>query len=94
MSERMTKRDAVAAAMAVAEDVTSGKLDPAQLEAEVITTCRELFGDVRGPDDPLFTLQCQVARAVLAAHGIPASELREWAATQQRFKEAQGNDTT
>jgi hypothetical protein len=82
----LSKRDAVAAAMSVAEDVTEGKLAPADLESEVTTACRELFGTVVGDGDPLFGLQCDIARAVLAAHGLPAAELREWAAVQARFE--------
>jgi hypothetical protein len=90
-----TKRDAVAAAMSIAEDITSGVLEPEQLESEVAVACRELLGTVVGPDDQLlWPLQVQVCRGVLAAGGIPANELAEWLAVARRRAgiEAEGTD--
>jgi len=84
MSEHLTKRDAVAAAMSIAEDITSGTLDPAALEHQVADTCRALVGTVVGPDDPLFGLQVDVARGVLAVGGLHADELAEWTAVARR----------
>lgn len=81
----MTKRDAVAAAMSVAEDITSGALDPGQLESEVVAACRELLAVVVGEGDPLWPLQVEICRGVLAAGGaIGADELAEWLAVQRR----------
>jgi hypothetical protein len=80
----LSKRDAVAAAMSIAEDVTEGKLAPAALESEVTTACRELFGTVVGPDDPIWGVQLDVASAVLAAGGIGVDELQEWLAVAKR----------
>jgi hypothetical protein len=91
MSGHLTKRDTVAAAMSIAEDVTSGRLAPAALESEVTTACRELFGQVIGEGDPLFDLQIEVARGVLAAGGLGVDELAEWLAVQ-RHREAGGPD--
>jgi hypothetical protein len=85
-----TTEDVIKAAASVARDAAEGRLDPAALEAEVLTACRELFADVRGPEDLLFELQVAVARGVLAAHGISADELREYAAVQARFEDAEG----
>lgn len=60
-----TKRDAIEAAMNLADDVASGKLDPAHLEQQLVTELRELFGTVVGAGDPLWDLQIDVARGVL-----------------------------
>ncbi|MGH3581786.1 MAG: flagellar hook-length control protein [Mycobacterium sp.] len=79
-----TKRDAIEAAMNIADDVAQGRLDPAQLDAQLEAACRELVGTVAGPDDPLWPLQVQIARGVLAAGGIEAAELSEWAAVGRR----------
>lgn len=78
------KRDAVTAAMSVAEDITSGKLAPEDLESQVRTECRELFAFVAGPDDPLWELHVEVARQVLALDGIPVDELAEWLAVTRK----------
>lgn len=73
-----TTQDIITAAMAVARDTAEGRLAPAALEAVAAEECRRLFAAVT-PDGPNWELQCEVARGVLAAGGIPASELREWA---------------
>jgi hypothetical protein len=87
----MTKRDAVAAAMSIAEDVTSGAVDPGQLQAQLVAECRALVGDVRGPEDPIWPVQLDVCRAVLAAGGLSSGELLEWASVQKR-REANAGD--
>jgi hypothetical protein len=81
-----TKRDAIEAAMAVAESVSSGELSPDQLEQQLVAECRALVGTVvgPGPDDPIWELQVSICRGVLAAGGIPADELAEWAAVARR----------
>jgi hypothetical protein len=84
----MTKHDAVSAAMAVAEDVASGKLSPADLERQAVAELCELLGTVTGPGDPLWSLQVDVARRVLAAGGVPADELAEWAAVARSREQA------
>ena len=56
---------------------------PADLDQTLAAECKALLGDVEGPDDPLFDLQVAVARGVLAAGGIPADELTEWAAARR-----------
>jgi hypothetical protein len=75
------KKHAVDAALAVAEDITAGRLDPDELEAEVAELVRAAAGTVVGPGDPVWPVQVQIARDVLAVGGgIPANELAEWAA--------------
>lgn len=83
-----TKRDAIEAAMSVADDVAAGRLSPADLNATLAETCKALLGDVRGPDDPLWSVQVDIARGVLAAGGIPADELTEWTAVARRLAES------
>ncbi|MBF9328241.1 flagellar hook-length control protein [Mycobacteroides chelonae] len=80
----MTKRDVVTAAMSVADDAAEGRLDPATLESQLVEELHELVGSVVGEDDPLWPLQLDVARGVLAAGGLDASELSEWAAVARR----------
>ncbi len=70
--------------MSVASEVTDGTLDPADLEAAAVAECRRLVGKVIGPDDALWPLQVEVCRGVLAADGIPANELAEWASVARR----------
>ena len=73
-----TKREAVVAALSLAEDVDAGKIDPGDLEAAAVAECRELFAEVIGPDDPLWPTQVEVTRQVLSKSGLPADELSEW----------------
>jgi hypothetical protein len=72
---------AVTAALAIAEDVTAGRLDVAALDQAALAECRELFGRVDGPEDPLWPLHVDVARQVLAVGGgVGVDELAEWVA--------------
>jgi hypothetical protein len=80
MSSKDARKAAVNSALSVANDVAAGKLDPAELDAAATEACRELFGRVVGPGDPLWGLHLEVARGVLAAGGVPANELQEWLA--------------
>jgi hypothetical protein len=75
---------AIKAAMAVAKDVAEGRVVPAQLDAAALEACRSLFAAVVGPDDPLWALQAEVARQVIAQGGVTANELSEWLAVQRR----------
>ncbi|MGE0216503.1 flagellar hook-length control protein [Mycolicibacterium sp.] len=75
-----TKRDAIDAAMSVADDVAHGRLDPTALQQQAVTECRELFGTVVGEGDPLWTLQADVARQAVGLGALSPEELREWAA--------------
>jgi hypothetical protein len=79
--------DVVDAAMSVAQDAADGKLSPADLEAAAIGELRSLVGEVVGPGDRCWELQCEIARSVLAAGGIPADEVSEWAAVQRASEE-------
>jgi hypothetical protein len=84
-----TKRDAVDAAMSVAQDIAEGRLAPPDLEQQAVADLRALAGQVIGPDDPVWELQVEIARGVLAAGGIAADELSEWLAVErQRAGEA------
>jgi hypothetical protein len=87
-----TTEDVIKSAASVARDVAEGRLDPAALDAAVAEECRELFGTVAGPVDPLWPLQVDVARQVLALGGVPADELTEWTAVVRR-RAGQGSDT-
>lgn len=80
----MTPEDAIKAAASVARDVADGKLAAANLEAAAAAECRALFGTVAGPDDPLWPLQVDIARQVLALDGVPADELAEWLAVARQ----------
>jgi hypothetical protein len=75
---------AIKAAMAVAKDVAEGRVVPDQLDAAALEACRSLFAAVVGPDDPLWALQAEVARQVIAQGGVTANELSEWVAVQRR----------
>ena len=50
------------AALSVAEDIDAGRVSPTDLEAAAADECRQLFGTVAGPGDPLWPLQLDVAR--------------------------------
>lgn len=80
----MTKRDAVEAAMSVAEDIAEGRLTPGALQAQAARELRELFGSVTGPEDPLWPLHCDVARQAVALGALGPDELREWAVVLDR----------
>jgi hypothetical protein len=76
------KRDAIEAAMSIADKVAQGRLAPADMEALAVRELTELFAEVV-PGSPVWPLQVAVARGVLAAGGIPADELAEWTAVQR-----------
>lgn len=75
-----TASDVVTAALALADDAAQGRLNPATLEAQAAQELREVVGTVAGEGDPLWSLQCDIARQVLALGGVPADELSEWLA--------------
>ncbi|MBS9532074.1 flagellar hook-length control protein [Mycobacterium sp. M1] len=74
----MTKRDAADAALSVAEDIAAGRLDPADLEAELVAELSALIDADHEPGSPLADLQVAVARRVLARGDLPADEIAEW----------------
>lgn len=76
----ITKRDAIDAAMSVAEDVAESRLDPAQINQAVADECRELFGTVVGDGDPLWELHTDVARQAISLGAFSTNELQEWLA--------------
>lgn len=80
----MTLEDAIRAASSVARDVADGKLNPADLEAQAVAELQQLVGQVVGPGDPIWELQVQIARGVLALGGVPADELAEWLAVARQ----------
>ena len=79
----MTPEDAIKAAASVARDVADGKLSPADLEAQAVAECRELFGTVIGEGDALWTLHADVARQAVSLGALSADELSEWAAVMR-----------
>jgi hypothetical protein len=78
-----TKREAVKAAMSVAEDIAEGRLDPATVQQQAVTEMREMFGSVVGEGDPLWTLHADVARQAIGLGALSADELSEWAAVMR-----------
>jgi hypothetical protein len=76
----ITKRDAIDAAMSVAEDVAESRLDPAALDQAVADECKALFGTVVGEGDSLWPLHIDVCRQALALGALTADELSEWLA--------------
>lgn len=76
--------DAIKAAMSVASDLSTGTLTEADLADATVAECTALVGEVIGPEDPLWPLQVEITRAVLARGGIPAGELTEWMAVARR----------
>ena len=101
MSNRAERRQgnrlAAAEAAKIAHQLASGRLDAADLERQTAEESRKLFGTVVGPGDPLWDLQVEVARRVLALSGLPASELGEWTAVAlaseaERDSDAAGAD--
>jgi hypothetical protein len=79
-----SSQNAIKAAMSVAREVAEGHLDPDALDTEFAAAAREQLGRVIGPSDDQWELQLDIARAVLAAGGIPTAELAEWLAVQRR----------
>lgn len=84
MTAISTPEDVVKAAASIARDAAEGRLDPAQLDTALAVACKQLVGVVVGPDDPLWALQLNVARQMIAAGGVPTDELAEWLAVQRR----------
>jgi hypothetical protein len=74
----------IKAAMGVARDIAEGRLAGGQVDAEAVSACRALAFTVVDSSDPLWPDQCEVARQIIAAGGIPANELSEWLAVQRR----------
>lgn len=66
--------------MSVAKDFAEGRLSAADLAAEAAAACRSRFALVVGPGDPIWELQVEVARQVLAVGGLSADEVVEWLA--------------
>lgn len=75
-----TPEDIIRAAASVGRDAAEGRLTPAQLEAQARAEVLAIAGEIVGPGDPLWEVQCDIARGVLAAGGVPADELSEWLA--------------
>ena len=80
----MTPEDAIKAASSLARDIAEGGVSPSDLERQAVAECRELFGTVAGPDDPLWDLHRDIARQVLALDGVPTDELAEWLAVARQ----------
>lgn len=82
------KKQAALAALSVADEVAKGVITPAHLEQTAADECQVLFGQVIGPDDPLWPVQVHVAKQVLSLGGVPADELAEWLAVTRAAEPA------
>jgi hypothetical protein len=91
MTRTITKRDAADAALSVAEDIAAGRLDPADLERELVAELSALIDCDHEPGSPLADVQVAVARRVLARGDLPADELAEWLSVAR--SRSQGTDT-
>lgn len=89
-----TVEDVINAAASIATDAAEGRLNPEHLEQQMLTEVRALVGTVVGEDDPLWPLQLDVARGVLAAGGVPTDELAEWLAVQRRRENPEAAEET
>ena len=81
---KTARKEVVVSALAIADAVAHDRMSPIELEAAAVEQCRELFGTVYGPEDPLWELHVSVVRQVLGFGGVPADELAEWTAVQRR----------
>lgn len=82
-SSTSSRKVAVDEAMALATDITSGKVSPDELDALLVQELSALVENVVGEGDQLWDIQVRVARAVLAAGGaISGDELRDWASVE------------
>ncbi|KZS75908.1 hypothetical protein A4G26_22230 [Mycobacterium kansasii] len=79
-----TKRDVTPAALSVADDAAQGRLSPTDLQQQAVAELRELVGSVVGDGDPLWELQCDVARQAVGLGALSPDELRKWAAVLDR----------
>jgi hypothetical protein len=86
MTSYTTPDDVIKAAASIAREAAEGRVSPADMEALAVRELTELFAEVV-PGSPVWPLQVSVARGVLAAGGIPADELAEWAAVQRASEE-------
>ena len=84
----VTKRDVVEAATSVLDDITSGSLNPTDVEKRVVEECRQLFGQVNGPGDALWPTHIDVTRQALALGALTANELAEWASVVRQREQA------
>ncbi len=85
----------LAAAEAVAvlmTEVSEGRLTADAMADRAVQRCREMFGSVTGPDDPLWPVHTDVTRQVLGHGGIPAAELAQWLSAA-RSRETPGGAT-
>lgn len=84
-----TVENVIKSATSVARDAAEGRLDPAVLDTAVADQCRELFGVVAGPGDPVWPLHVDIARQVLALGALTADELGEWQAVIRRREDSE-----
>lgn len=89
MSDKRAAAEVVRAALGLAEDMVAGKVQPEDLHPKAVAMAREVVGLVIGPQDPMWVLQCDIARQVIALGGIPANELGEWTAVFRQAEERQ-----
>lgn len=82
MDVKAARKAAADEALDLAEDLAAARVDAADLVAAAVEAARDVAGTVTGPRDPVWELQVQICRDVLALGGVPADELAEWAAVQ------------
>ncbi|CAM3070168.1 hypothetical protein BST27_29690 [Mycobacterium intermedium] len=83
-----SKRDAILAALSLVENLDTGKIKPAELDAELVSACRALFGQVVGDGDALWSLHTDVCRQAIALGALTADELSEWVAVLRQRQRA------
>lgn len=88
----ITTADVINAATDVIDGIASGTLKADDVARRAVDACRQLFAIVAGPTDPLWSLHGDVCRQYLAAGGLSADELAEWAAVQRRHETAEPGD--
>ena len=72
------------AALDLAKDAAEGRVSIDVVEQMAADRCGALFGSVVGPGDPVWPLQCDVARQAISLGALSASELAEWAAVMRQ----------
>lgn len=80
----------VAAAMDLVAEFAEGTTHAADLHPKAVALAQDVCGLVIGPADPMWALQCDIARQVVALGGFGADELGEWTAVFRAREKAAG----
>ncbi len=68
------------AALNLARSAAEGSISVADVEWHAVEQCKELFGTVAGPGDPLWPTHVAITKQAIALGALTASELGEWTA--------------